>query len=156
MIYVFDSCAFIHLFTYYYPDRFPSLWESFDALVSEHRIISVREVKNELEEHSGRLSDWVRDHYKLFLVPEGSEFEFVTSIFRISHFQALIRQQERLQGKPVADPFVVAKARKLEEGCVVTQESNKPNGARIPNVCEHFDIPCMNLEKFMENEKWRF
>ena len=23
-------------------------------------------------------------------------------------------------------------------------------------VCEHFGIPCLNLEVFMENEKWRF
>lgn len=74
----------------------------------------------------------------------------------MTHFQALIRQKERLQGKPVADPFVIAKAWTMENGCVVTQEVKKPNAAKIPNVCEHFGIPCLNLEAFMENEKWRF
>jgi len=68
----------------------------------------------------------------------------------------LIRKKEQLQGKPVADPFVIAKAQALAEGCVVTQEIKKPNAAKIPNVCEHFGIPCLNLEAFMENEKWRF
>jgi len=156
MIYVFDSGPLIVLFRHYYPDRFPSLWKSFDALVLEQRIISVREVRKELEGHGDRLSDWVKDHREFFLTPTADELNFVTEIFKVTHFQTLVRKKERLQGKPVADPFVIAKAQALEEGCVVTQEIKKPNAARIPNVCEHFDIPCLNLEAFMENEKWRF
>ncbi|MDI6752342.1 MAG: DUF4411 family protein, partial [bacterium] len=49
-----------------------------------------------------------------------------------------MRKQERLQGKPVADPFVIAKA-KILNGCVITQELKKPNAATIPNVCEYFN-----------------
>jgi len=160
MIYVFDSDTLINLFRYYYTDRFPSLWENFDALVLKHRIISVREVKNELAGHGDRLSTWVRDHGEIFLTPTIDELTFVAEIFKVRHFRMLIRKKERLQGKPVADPFVIAKARALEEalerGCVVTQEAKKPNAARIPNVCKHFGIPCLDLEAFMENEKWRF
>ena len=155
MIYVFDSSPLIDLFKYYYLDRFPSLWENFDALVSEHRIISVQEVRNELEGRGDGLSDWVKTHRDFFLTPT-TELSFVTRIFKVAHFRTLVRQKERLQGKPVADPFVIAKAWRLEEGCVVTQEVRKPNAARIPNVCEHFGIPCLNLEAFMENENWRF
>ena len=156
MIYVFDSSPLIVLFRHYYPDRFPSLWENFDALVLERRIVSVREVRKELEGYGDRLSDWVKGHREFFLTPTTNEFNFVNEIFKITHFQMLIRKKERLNGKPVADPFVIAKAKIQEEGCVVTQEVKKPNAARIPNVCEHFDIPCLNLEAFMENEKWRF
>jgi len=156
MIYVFDSSPLIDLFRYYYPDRFPSLWENFDALVLERRIISVREVRNELDGYGDRLSDWVKDHRELFSTPTTDELSFVAEIFKVAHFQMLVRKKERLQGKPVADPFVIAKAQALAEGCVVTQEIKKPNAARIPNVCEHFGIPCLNLEAFMENEKWRF
>ena len=68
----------------------------------------------------------------------------------------MIRQQERLQGKPVADPFVIAKAGKLKEGCVVSTEIFKPHAAKIPNVCDHFDIDHMDLEEFMERENWTF
>ena len=160
MIYVFDSDTLIDLFRHYYADRFPSLWESFDVLVLKHRIISVREVKNELVGYGDRLSVWVKDHGGIFLTPAADELAFVAEIFKVPHFQTLIRKKERLQGKPIADPFVIAKAQalegRLEEGCVVTQEVKKPNAARIPNVCEHFGIPCLNLEAFMENEKWRF
>lgn len=156
MIYVFDSSPLIDLFRYYYPDRFPSLWENFDALVIQQRIISVREVRLELEGYGDRLSYWVNDHRDLFITPTAAELNFVAEIFKKTHFQALVRKKEQLQGKPVADPFVIANARVLEEGCVVTQELKKPKAARIPNVCDHFGIPCMNLEAFMEKEEWRF
>ncbi|MBT9141517.1 MAG: hypothetical protein DDT30_02109 [Dehalococcoidia bacterium] len=156
MIYVFDSSSLIDLFKYYYPNRFPSLWENFDALVLERRIISVREVRNELEGHGDSLSVWVKDHHEFFPAPTTDELNFVAKIFKVTHFQALVKEKEWLQGKPVADPFVIANAWALEEGCVVTQEVKRPNAAKIPNVCEHFGIPCLNLEAFMENEKWRF
>ena len=156
MIYVFDSGPLIDLFRHYYPDRFPSLWENFDTLVLEQRIISVREVRKELEGRGDRLSAWVKGHRELFSTPATDELNFVAEIFKVTHFQMLVRKKERLNGKPVADPFVIAKAKIQAEGCVVTQEIYKPHAAKIPNVCERFGISCLNLEAFMENEKWRF
>jgi hypothetical protein len=55
----------------------------------------------------------------------------------------------------VADPFVLAKAQAIG-GCVITTEKYKKNAAQIPNVCEHFNIPCMDLEWFMKEEDWTF
>lgn len=81
---------------------------------------------------------------------------FVAQIFEVRHFQTLIKLQERLRGKPVADPFVIAKARVIENGCVVTTEKEKKNAAQIPNVCDHFQIQHMNLETFMQEENWTF
>ncbi len=40
--------------------------------------------------------------------------------------------------------------------CVVTEEVRRPNAARIPNVCDHFGIGCINLEQLMEREGWQF
>jgi hypothetical protein len=56
---------------------------------------------------------------------------------------------------PVADPFVIACA-KIRGGTVVTEERLKPNAARIPNICQHFGIPCTNLEGFMQLMGWNF
>jgi len=155
MIYVFDSSTLIDLFRHYYPQRFPTLWEHFNELVSNQAIISVREAKNELEGQEDRLSDWVKHHHESFLPPTANEWSFVTDIFKIAHFQTLIRKKELLQGKPVADPFIIAKAKAMN-GYVVTQEKLKENAARIPNVCNHFDIPFIDLEGFMEKENWKF
>jgi hypothetical protein len=38
----------------------------------------------------------------------------------------------------------------------VTEEKLKPNAAKIPNVCAHFQIPCINLERFMRDQNWSF
>ena len=80
---------------------------------------------------------------------------FVTKIFSVSHFQTLVREKDRLTGHLSADPFIIAKAEFID-GCVVTEEMLKPNAAKIPNVCEHFEIDCTNLQGFMEREGWTF
>lgn len=155
MIYVFDSDALIDLFKNFYLNRFPSLWERFDQVVKESKIISVREVYNEIKERGDRLFQWAKEKQNLFQESSPKELAFVVEIFKVPHFQSLIRKKERLQGKPVADPFVIARA-KILNGCVITQEKKKPNAAKIPNVCEHFGIDCSNLEGFMEREDWTF
>lgn len=156
MKYVFDSDSLINLFSHYYPGRFPSLWEKFHALVIAGKLISVREVFNEIGSIEDSLAIWAKERKKiLFTEPTIEELEFVGEIFKIKHFQAMIRKQERLKGKPVADPFVIARA-KITGACAVTQEKKTKNAAKIPNVCDHFGIPCINLEGFMEKENWTF
>jgi hypothetical protein len=154
---VFDSSPLIVLFRHYYPDRFPTLWENFEALKSDNRIVSVREVLNEINAYgeTDRLTEWAKENREFFANPTQEELLVVTEIFKVSHFQALIRRKERLQGKPVADPFVAAKA-KACDGCVVTNERWKENSAKLPNVCNHFGIPFLDLEEFMKKEDWIF
>ena len=60
-----------------------------------------------------------------------------------------------LRGTPVADPFVIACAAN-NHGTVVTEEDLKDHAARIPNVCYHFKIPCINLKEFMKLQDWQF
>ncbi|MCH7612220.1 MAG: DUF4411 family protein [Candidatus Marinimicrobia bacterium] len=157
MIYIFDTSTFITLFEYFYTDSFPSLWSKYDELIKQGKIISVREVKNEINKKrsESRLTKWVKNHKKIFFTPEKEELDFVVEIFRVRHFQALIRKKEQLEGTPVADPFVIAKA-KVANACVVTEEIEKDNAARIPNICKHFGIECLKLEGFMKRENWKF
>jgi len=156
MKYVFDSDSLINLFRHYYPERFPTLWEKFDALASEGKFISVREVFNEIGSSEDSLAIWAKEQKNiLFLESTVKELQFVGEIFEVRHFQGMIRKQERLKGKPVADPFIIARA-KILNACVVTQEKNTENAAKIPNVCDHFGIPCINLEGFMKKESWTF
>ncbi len=96
----------------------------------------------------------------MFRTPNAAELQFVAQIFKIPHFSGLIGKKQQLRGTPVADPFVIACAR-IHQGSVVTEEgwlrpgnalTPKPNAAKIPNVCDHFDIPCINLEAFMHQQ----
>jgi len=157
MICVFDTNSLSVLFDNFYLDRFPSLWEKFDKLILGGGIVSVREVYNEIirREPATRLVGWAKTNREVFVQPSVEEMKFVSTIFSVRHFQALIRKKERLMGTPVADPFLIAKAN-IENRLLVTQETLKPNAANIPNVCEHFGVQYANLEGFMEREGWQF
>lgn len=165
MIYVFDTSS-IRSLQHFYPRVFKSIWDGLDYLVSEQRLISTREVFNELERQavSEEVLKWARDNKALFTTPSAAELQFVATIFQIKHFQSLIGVQQRLKGTPVADPFVIACA-KINKGTVVTEEgwlrpskslTPKSNAAKIPNVCAHFKVPCVDLEAFMQQQGWEF
>jgi hypothetical protein len=156
MSYVFDTSPLSALFKNFYRRRFPSLWERFDDLVANGRIISTREVSREIEDGATEhLRDWAAQHQDLFTVPTAAEGAFVARIYAVPHFQQNIEQQKILKGGKNADAFVIAKAG-VEHGTVVTMELLKPNAAKIPNICQHFSIPCLSLEEFMEEEQWQF
>ena len=78
MIYIFDSDVLITLFRNFYRNRFPSLWQKFDAYVIDGRIISVREVMNEIESRDDQLSEWAKQHREIFTQPSSEELAFVT------------------------------------------------------------------------------
>ena len=67
----------------------------------------------------------------------------------------MVGRKSRLQGKPVADPFIVAKAIYIK-GRVVSEETFQKNGIKIPNLCKVKNVPCMKLKGFMEEQNWSF
>lgn len=156
MKYVFDTSAIIVLKNYY-PTTFTTLWGHLDALATNGIILSVHEVFNELHNYNevDFIQDWAKQRKAIFARPSNDELQFVQQMLAIPHFQSLIGRKAILKGTPVADPFVIAAA-KVKGATVVTQEKLKENAARIPNVCKHFDIPCVSLEDFMAERGWMF
>ena len=156
MIHVFDTSSFIVLKNFYV-GTFATLWARIDGLVSAGTLVSVREVLNELQNYNETdfIQDWAKRNRSIFRVPSNPELLLVQRILAVPHFQALIGNKAILQGTPVADPFVVAAA--MHAGATgVTEEALKPNAAKIPNVCQHFNVPCVNLEGFMAQQGWTF
>ena len=156
MIYVFDTSSLV-VINHYYPHAFPTFWARLDELVNQGIITSTREVYNELQNFTDRPNTlaWAKNNKALFEIPTPDELRFVAQILAIPRFQALIGEKNRLKGTPVADPFVVATAR-VRGAVVVTQEVEKQNAAKIPNVCKHFGIGCINLAGFMQGQGWTF
>lgn len=159
--YVFDTSAFIVLFNNYYRSRFPTLWDNFNELVETGRIVSTREVKREIQDQVDDLSVWAdkATQSELFPMPTRAVADFVSKIFQFEHFQGNVERKKLLNGGKNADPFVVATAasRPPEQSvAVVTLEKYKDHAAKIPNMCHHFGVRCMNLEGFMEEEGWEF
>jgi hypothetical protein len=165
MIYVFDTSS-IRALQHFYPRVFKSIWDGLDILVQQGQLVSTREVFNEVEMQaiSAEVLGWAKNNKYIFTIPNNDELRFVATIFQVKHFQSLIGKQQQLKGTPVADPFVIAKA-KIAQATVVTEEgwlrpsqslTPKPHAAKIPNVCAYFNVPCVDLEGFMQQQGWTF
>jgi hypothetical protein len=156
MSYVFDCSPLSVLFKNYYRKTFRSLWERFDKLVADGEILSTREVAREIADGGPEsLRQWAKQHSHIFITPTAPEGEFVARIYSVPHFQQNIEAYKLLKGGKIADPFVIAKAA-IDKRTLVTMEQLKPNGAKIPNICEHFKIEWRTLEQFMEEQDWEF
>ncbi|AAM42238.1 PIN domain-containing protein [Xanthomonas campestris pv. campestris] len=155
-MYVFDTGPFSRL-KHYYPAVFHSFWAHMDALVHGGYLLSTREVKRELDngEPNAVVSAWIGQHAGLFSMPSAGEMQLVAQILAIPHFQSIIGERQRLKGTPVADPFVIAAAQ-VRGFAVVTTEVYKPQAAKVPIICQHFNVRCIDLEQFMAEQKMTY
>ena len=157
MVYVFDTSSFIVL-SHYYKEQFPSLWKKISGQVQANKIISVKEVFNEIEAYGPEtdLKIWARENKKIFQPMSAKESYIMSDIFReYPKFQSMVDQKSRLQGKPIADPFIVAKAIHIK-GAVISEETFQKNGIKIPNLCKVKNVPCLKLKDFMKKHNWSF
>jgi len=155
-MYILDTNVISSLHKNYYRKRFVSLWKEFDQLVSDGKVTSTREAYHELHDGvAGADTEWAEANAKLFATPDAKEAAFVAKIYSIAHFQANIERQKLIRGGRNADAFIIARAY-ATGGTVVTMERLKPNAVKIPNICDHFSIPFLDLEGFMEKEGWVF
>ncbi len=155
-MYVLDTNVISSLHKNYYRNRFVSLWKEFDQLVADGAVTSTREAYHELHDGiPGADTEWAKANATLFATPNATEAAFVATIYSVAHFQANIERQKLIRGGRNADAFIVARAFAVG-GTVVTMERLKPNAVKIPNICDHFGIPFLDLEGFMEKEGWVF
>jgi hypothetical protein len=154
-MYVIDTSVVSALHKNYFRSRFVTLWKRFDELVENGGLTSTREALRELEDFGGAAYEWADANSGLFVMPDAREGSFVAKIYAVPHFQANMERQKLIRGGRNADPFLIARAA-ATGSTVLTMEKLKPNAAKIPNICHHFAIPCIDLEQFMEAEGWTF
>lgn len=154
-MYVLDTSVISSLHRNYYRPHFVSLWKAFDGMVADGKFTSTREALRELEDLGGEALEWANANADLFAMPGAKEAAFVGDIYKVKHFQANIERQKILQGGRNADPFLIARAAVIS-GTVVTMEQFKKSAAKIPNICHHFEVPCLDLRGFMAKENWVF
>ncbi len=150
MIYVVDSCVFRHIFIHVYRTVIPEIWDSLEHMLSTGEVISVREVYRELElqfSNEGSVLQWLKKHRRSFLKATDEEAKLVREIYSFRNFQNGVSEKNILAGRPVADAFLVARAKSLG-GTIVTREVWKPNAASIPNICDELDVKYIGEEEF--------
>ena len=60
------------------------------------------------------------------------------------------------KGRNAADPFVVALAMTHNLTVITLEQRGSATNPKIPEVCDDYGVPWVNLLEFIRNEKWRF
>ena len=156
MKYVIDTNALRTFFRFYFRETTPDLYKSFDKMIENKELISVREVYNEMERQHQKDSEVLKELKNIkhiFLEPTNEEeINIVQDIYKNINFRNNIKEKNILNGRPVADAFLVAKA-KIENAVLITSEKFSPKSAKIPNMCEKYDVKYINYEQFLINLK---
>ena len=163
MFYVADTSVLIDLVRDRYPEsRFRNtVWARISALLEEGRLMTPREVFNELSVYEGDIVfQWLKDRPKLIRDIDEAQAEAVTRI--------LAKAPELVNSKKLkpfhADPWVVALALVEDHKAylfprrtaVLTQENGTNSAKKIPVCCKLFGICCLSLLEMFERESWDF
>jgi hypothetical protein len=154
LLYSIDTSSLIEAYRQFPPEFIRTLWEDhFPALIASGDLRATKEVAVELERHSSELVEWaIDDEQSELFVEVDEEIQVVVSEILASH-PRLIDPESLRSG---ADPFVIALAR-CGDATVVTEEkpSRDPvNNPKIPDVCDAYDVRCIDVRDLIREEGW--
>ena len=159
-IYIIDTSSLIEMKNKYPQDVFPTVWQRMDELYRAGRLIAPLKVKEEIKDDE--LIEWLKNKEKIFIKSDKEQCDIVKEILK--NFPYLAKPEK--PDAPNADPWIIALALELKkeeqekllpenEYIIITEESKtKPN--KIPGVCNHYDIKCINLLELFKEERWKF
>ena len=151
--YSIDTSAILDGFIRHYPpDVFPPLWGKIEELIAQGLLRATEEVKHELSKKDDDAYKWAKSQQNLF-VPIDTELQLKVKEI-LGKFPRLVATR---RNRSFADPFVIALAQ-IENSIIITGEkySGNMNNPKIPDVCRHLDISCINLLELIRIEKWIF
>jgi Domain of unknown function (DUF4411) len=129
------------------------LWEKLDGLITEGRLLAVREVLVELERKDDGLCRWVTGREKAMVVEhELDVHEALTGGTR----------QARPPRRPTARTELRrCLGRRSRQGTRLQRpmeelRKGKPDQPRIPFVCDDFGIPIVRIVDLIRREGWVF
>lgn len=159
-LYIIDTSSLIQLSKHNPQDVYPGVWKQLESLVRGDRLISHREVLNEITKLDDGLSKWAKKQQKLFKKPTQKQIEIVRDILK--KYPALVKSDTEFD----ADPWVIALAVELSQSAqrtlfevkriVVTEEKLRGNKVKIPYVCQEFKIESMDIIDMFRAEGWKF
>lgn len=142
-MYVIDTCSLTTLLRVYPRDVFSKAWIHVELLISTKKLVSSMEVLIELEAHEDRLLDWAQEQELInFFIELDNDVQKNAKKILASHSNLLDLRKR----KSSADAFIIALAMNLGF-TVVTEElpSGGPQKSKIPDVCDAYNIRCINL-----------
>jgi len=135
------------------PATFPTLWANIEEMIEAGTVRSVDLVLDELAKREGdEIHKWAKARAGL-VVPLTEDVQQAVRHVLAAH-PRLIGVGS---GRSGADPFVIALAM-VRGGVVVSEEteSRNPSKPKIPDACKALGVPCLNLMRFVLEQRWIF
>ena len=152
--YIVDTCVIRQLLFNFSKEvrALNVMWEKLEVMIKAGEVIFVKESYNELDLQTKDGTDqktWIKRFKGFFYSPTNEECVFVAEIYSHRNFRNNVAKKNILEGRPVADAFIVAKARVLgKDAVVVTNEVFVPHAAKIPNMCDEYNIGYISHKDF--------
>ena len=160
LIYSIDTSGWTSIKRGYPISNFPSLWRNVELLHTNKRLISPKEVYDELEKQDDELFKWAKLHKQVFFKLDDEQVAVGLQI--VNDYPTLVNPFKQT---PDADPFVISLAivqRKrstlLGDECVVVSAEKRggPQKSKIPDVCTHNNIRHFTILDVIAEEGWTF
>jgi len=152
-VYCVDSSTLMNFEDKFPRDIFVGLWDDLSQLIEEGRLVSHREVYDEIQQGSGFLTGWAKEHRHIFMDHTAEQAALIGQI--VDQFPALSGAGKTTPFE--ADAWLIAQSICQDRVLtVVTDESPKPQKRRIPVACKTFGVPCINGYDLLREEKWQY
>lgn len=158
--YLLDTNIYIGSYERYYRNEyFPTYWEKFSMILNEHVVIP-KVVHDEITKSDWFLA-WLKENFADDIIKhqDYSEqwqtiLEYVQSCGLYTE-KALIEQTRGWANEKIADPWLIAMAKK-DDFIIVSDETpvanlgkgNRVKTAKIPDVCTRQSIRCITRNEF--------
>lgn len=152
MLYLFDTDALLQSANFHYPLHiFPGFWSWLDSGIASGWARSVNAVYQEID-YPEELKEWVDLRRDTFFIDVSDiniqqTYKMIAGWVTQKYVQS--NSSDFLKG---ADPWLIATAL-VKDASVVTQETRVSPDAKkvkIPNVCSHFQVDCINVFELLK------
>jgi hypothetical protein len=117
-VYVADTCVIRELLFHF--DRsipiMEAMWEKLERMIEKGKVVFVKESFRELDlqtKDNTEQKDWIKKYKSFFLALSNDECTIVSTIYENRNFQNNVAKKNILEGRPIADAFIVAKAKTI-------------------------------------------
>jgi len=159
MAYVLDTSMLVDAKDYYYGFSLcPGFWEWVEREAATGEVLSIAEVRKELEQQEDELTAWARRMGKDFFRQEDAET--AAALRRVIEWVQGQDFTDRAKRAFANDPDAHVIAYALAHGhTVVTHEVDNPDQkskVKIPTVCRALDVPCKPAFPWLKERGARF
>ena len=154
-IYFVDTNEWINLNRYYPRGVFAGLWENIESLIAEGRILSPKEVLDEIERGHDELVEWCRAHRNMFLNTD----KLIGQVQKIlKEHPTLVNPNARHES---ADPYLIALAASYKDNIlgqspIIVTDEKVDNKSRIPYAAKDNGVQTCKLMEMVQKEGWTF